>query len=55
VHPVGDLVESLGEIPDWEGLTETLASFASLRVAFTLGALVVIGFINRCIDRQLVI
>jgi hypothetical protein len=54
VHPVGDLVKSLGEILDWEGLTETSAPFVSLPVAFTLGVLVVVGFISGCVCRQLV-
>jgi hypothetical protein len=54
VHPVGDLVESLCEIPDWEGFTETSAPFVSLPVAFTSDVLVVVGFISWCIGGQLV-
>jgi hypothetical protein len=46
VHPVGNLVKSLGEILDWEDLTETSAPFVSLPVAFTSGFLVVVGFIS---------
>jgi hypothetical protein len=54
VHPVGDLVKSLGEIPDGESLTEMPASFVLLPVAFTSGALVVGGFICEIVGRQLV-
>jgi hypothetical protein len=54
VHPVGDLVKSLGEIPDGESLTETPASFVPLPIAFTSGVVVVVGFIIGCIGRQLV-
>jgi hypothetical protein len=54
VHPVGDLIKSLEDIPNWEGLTETSASFVSLPVALTSGFLVVVGFISERICRQLV-
>jgi hypothetical protein len=54
VYPVGDLVESLGEIPDQKGLTETFAPFVLLPVAFTSGFLVVVGFIGGRVGRQLV-
>jgi hypothetical protein len=54
VHPVGDLIESLCEIPYREGFPETSASFVALLVALTSGVLVVVGFISRCIGRQLV-
>jgi hypothetical protein len=54
VHPVGDLVEGLCEVPYGEGFTETSAPFVSLPVALTLGVFVVIGFICGCIGRQLV-
>jgi hypothetical protein len=54
VHPVGDLVKSLGEIPDGESLTETPASFVPLPVAFTLNVLVVSSFISGRIGGQLV-
>jgi hypothetical protein len=54
VDPVGDLVKSLGEIPDWEGLTETSAAFVSLPIAFTSGVLVVVGFVSGRFCRQLV-
>jgi hypothetical protein len=45
VHSVGDLVESLCEILDWERFTKTSAPFVLLPVAFTSGVLVIIGFI----------
>jgi hypothetical protein len=54
VHPVGDLVKSLGEIPDWEGLTEMSVPFVSLSVAFTSGVLFVVGFISGRVCRQLI-
>jgi hypothetical protein len=49
-----DLVEGLCEIPYGEGFTETSTPFVSFPVAFTSGFLVVVGFISRCIGRQLV-
>jgi hypothetical protein len=54
VHPVGDLIESLCEIPYKEGFPETSASFIALPLALKSGVLVVVGFISRCIGRQLV-
>jgi hypothetical protein len=45
VHPVGDLVKGLYEVPYGEGFTETSAPFVSLPVALTSGVLVVVGFI----------
>jgi hypothetical protein len=54
VHPVGDLVEGLCEVPDGEGFAETSTSFVSLPVAFTSGVLVVVGFISGCIGKQIV-
>jgi hypothetical protein len=54
VHPVGDLVEGLCEVPYGEGFTETSAPFISLPVALTSGILVFAGFISGCFSRQLV-
>jgi hypothetical protein len=54
VHPILDLVESLYEIPDGYGLTETLTPFVPLPIAFTSGSLVLVSFIRGCIGRQLV-
>jgi hypothetical protein len=54
VHLVGDLVESLGEVPDGESLRETSVSFIPLPVAVTSGVLVVGSFISRCVGGQLV-
>jgi hypothetical protein len=54
VHPVGDLIKGLYEVPYGEGFTEASAPFVSLPVAFTLGVLVVVGLICGCIGRQLV-
>jgi hypothetical protein len=53
VHPVGDLIEGLCEVPYREGLTEMSASFVLLPIALTSGVLVVVGF-SGCIGRQLV-
>jgi hypothetical protein len=54
VHPVGDLVKSLCEVPYGEGFTEMSTPLVSLPVVLTPGVLVVIGFIRGCIGRQLV-
>jgi hypothetical protein len=54
VHPAGDLVEGLCEVPYGEGFVETSAPFVLLPVALTSGVLVVVGFISGCIGRQLV-
>jgi hypothetical protein len=54
VHPVGDLIEGLCKIPYREGFSETFVSFVALPVVLTSGILVVVGFISRCIGRQLV-
>jgi hypothetical protein len=54
MHPVGDLIESLCEIPNRKGFPETSAPFVALPVALMSGILVVVGFISRCIGRQLV-
>jgi hypothetical protein len=54
VHLVGDLIQSFGEIPDGEGLTEMSAPFVLLNVVFTSGILVVGSFISGRIGGQLV-
>jgi hypothetical protein len=54
VHPAGDLIEGLYEIPYRVGFSETPTPFLALPVALTSGILVVIGFIGGCIGRQLV-
>jgi hypothetical protein len=54
VHPVGDLIEGLCEIPYKEGFSEMSTLFVALPVALTSSVLVVVGFISRCIGRQLV-
>jgi hypothetical protein len=48
------LIESLCEIPYREAFPEMSAPFVALPVALTLSVLVVVGFISRCIGRQLV-
>jgi hypothetical protein len=54
VHPVGDLDQSLDEVPDRESLAETSAVFVSLPVAVTPGILVVGSFISWCVGGHLV-
>jgi hypothetical protein len=54
VHPAGDLIEGLCEIPYREGFSETSTPFVALPVALSSGVLVVVGFIGGCIGRQLV-
>jgi hypothetical protein len=54
VHPVGDLIECLCEIPYREGFSKVSASFVALPVVLASGVLVVVGFISGCICRQLV-
>jgi hypothetical protein len=54
VHPVGDLIESLCEIPCKEGFPETSVPFIAVPVVLTSGVLIVVGFISRCIGRQLI-
>jgi hypothetical protein len=54
VHPIGDLIEGLCKILYREGSLETSAPFTALPIALTSGILIVVGFISRCIGRQLV-
>jgi hypothetical protein len=54
VHPVGDLIQSISEVPDGESLAETSAPFVLLLVAVTSGVLVVGSFISGCVRGQLV-
>jgi hypothetical protein len=54
VHPAFDLVKCLYEVSYGEALTETSTTFVPLPIALTSGILVVVGFIGRCIGRQLV-
>jgi hypothetical protein len=54
VHAVSDLIESRCEIPYREGFPEMSATFVALPVALMSGVLVIVGFISRCIGRQLV-
>jgi hypothetical protein len=54
VHPAGNLIESLCEIPDGKGFAETSTPFVLLPVALMSGILVIVGYIGGCIGRQLV-
>jgi hypothetical protein len=49
VHPVGDLIQGLVEVPDGESLSETSSAFILLHVAVTPSILVVGSFICGCI------
>jgi hypothetical protein len=55
VHPVGDLIQSLGEVSDGESLSETSTPFIPLPVAVTLGVLVISGIIRGCVGGHLVL
>jgi hypothetical protein len=54
VHLDGDLVQSLGEVPDREILVEMSTPFVPPSVAVMLGVLVVGSFISGCVGGQLV-
>jgi hypothetical protein len=54
MHPVGDMVQGLGEIPDGEGLTETFVPSVSLSGAFMSGVLVICGFIRGRVGGKLI-
>jgi hypothetical protein len=55
VHPAGNLIQSLIEIPNRKSLSERSTSFVPLSVAVTSSVLVVGGLIGRCIGGQLII
>jgi hypothetical protein len=46
--------KGLYKIPYREGFSKTSASFVALPVVLTSSVLVVVGFISRCIGRQLI-
>jgi hypothetical protein len=54
VHPAFDLVKGLYEIPYGKVIMETSTPFVPLPVALTSGGLVIVGFIGRCVGKQLV-
>jgi hypothetical protein len=54
VHQVGNLTQSLVEVPDGESLSETSAVFVLLPVAVTSGILVVSGLISGRVGGHLV-
>jgi hypothetical protein len=55
VYSVGNLIQSLIEVPSRESLSEMPASFVPLSVAVTSSVLVVGGLVGRCIGGQLII
>jgi hypothetical protein len=55
VHTVGNLIQSLIEVPDGKSLAETFAAFVYLPVAVTQGFFVVGSFICGCIGVHLVL
>jgi hypothetical protein len=54
VYPVGNLIQSLVEVPDRKSLSEASASFVLLSVAVTSSVLVVGGYVGRCVGGQLI-
>jgi hypothetical protein len=54
VHLVGDLIQSLGEVPDGESLSETYPPFVPLPVAVTPDVLVVSGLVRGCFCGHLI-
>ena len=55
VYPVGNLLQSLIEVPDGESLPKMSASIVPLPVAVTSGVLVFGGLVGRCVGRQLIL
>jgi hypothetical protein len=55
VYPVGNLIQSLVEVPDRESLSEMSTSFIPLSVTVTSSILVVGGLIGRCDGGQLIL
>jgi hypothetical protein len=55
VHPAGNLIQSLVEIPDRKSLSERSTSFIPLSVVVTSSVLVVGGLVGRCVGGQLII
>jgi hypothetical protein len=55
VYSVGNLIQSLIEVPSRESLSEMPASFVPLSVAVTSSVLVVGGLVGRCVGGQLII
>jgi hypothetical protein len=53
MHPAFNLVEHLCEVSYGEALTETPTSFVALHVTLTSGVPVLVGFVCRCVGRQL--
>jgi hypothetical protein len=55
VYLTGNLIQSLVEVPDREGLSETSTPFVLLYVAVTSSVLVVDGIIERCVGGHLIL
>jgi hypothetical protein len=55
VYPIGDLIQSLIEVPDRESFLETSTSFVLLSIAVMSTVLVVSGLIRRYIGRHLIL
>jgi hypothetical protein len=54
MHQAFNFVERLCEVPYGEALAETPTPFVALPVMLTSGVPVVVGFVCRCVGRQLV-
>jgi hypothetical protein len=54
VYLVGNMIQSLVEVPDRESLSETYAPFVLLSIAVTSSVLIVGGFVRRCVGEQLI-
>jgi hypothetical protein len=55
VYPAGNLIQSLVEILDREGISEMSMLFVPLFIAVTSSDLVVGGLVERCVGGQLII
>jgi hypothetical protein len=54
MHSVSDLIQSLVEVPDGEGLSETFVVLVLLPVAVVPGVLVISGLIRGCVGGRLI-
>jgi hypothetical protein len=54
VDPVGNLIQSLVEVPDRESLSEASAPFVPLSIAITSSVLVGGGLVGRCVGGHLI-
>jgi hypothetical protein len=55
VYPTGNLIQSLVEVPDREGLSEMSTPFVPLSIVVTSSILVIGGLIGRCVSGHLIL